>query len=360
MEANNWKIGYRKKGTLEGVVFIPKFLLKSHFQRSFLKDGRIKKDSQMPTLFFTNSEGELQTVDIKRVIKGYVQGKNGKIYKVKDLGKYTSDFKMTKGKLIKNSNPYERQYIQSISVTGKNHTVNEDSFVEATHPESQDIKLLVVADGMGGHEAGDLASQLVCEKIFKWFIEQDVNDLENSKWLYNNVAQMVKEVSTDIWVELNLKRELDSGSTLAMAVINSKHTITANVGDSRIGIIKDGNLEIISIDDSPLVDREKPLTPEEQDLLRVMPGNNYITQSMGDCVVNPHMYAIRNDEYSDIFLFSDGITDCMNYSTLNNIARNIDKATLFRFILEASYGEETPGAKGKAVDDETVVHYAKR
>lgn len=360
MEANNWKIGYRKKGTLEGVVFIPKFLLKSHFQRSFLKDGRIRKDSQMPTLFYTDGDGELQTVDIKRVIKGYVQGGNGKLYKVKDLGKYTSDFKMSKGKLIKSSNPYERQYIQAISVTGKNHTVNEDSFVDATHPDSQDIKLLVVADGMGGHEAGDLASKMVCEKIFKWFINQDVNNLENSKWLYNSIAKMIKEVSTDIWVELELKRHLDSGSTLALAIINSNHTITANVGDSRIGIIKDGNLEIISIDDSPLVKGDRPLTPTEQDLLRVMPGNNYITQSMGDCVVNPHMNAVRNSEYSDIFLFSDGITDCMNYNTLNNIARNIDKSTLFKFILEASYGEDVEGAKRKAVDDETVVHYARR
>ena len=361
MEANNWKIGYRKNGTLLDVVFVPKFLLKSHFQKNFINDGRIRKNVQPPTLFFIDEEGNLKTVDIVRTIKGYVQDNKGKIYKVKGLEKYTSEFKMTKGRLVKNQkNPYEKQFIQFISVTGKDHTVNEDSFVGVTHPESPDIKLLLVADGMGGHDAGEVASKMVADKIFEWFIVQDVKALENSTWVYNNIPKMIKNVSTSMWLELACKRNIESGSTLAMALVNSKHTIAANVGDSRIGIVREDGLKIVSIEDSPLTSGDRPLTPKEQDLLRVTPGNNYITQFMGMLGVQPHVHVMRNEEYSDIFLFSDGITDCMNYSTLNKIACNIDKNTLFKFILEASYGKDEPGAKGKAVDDETVVHYSKR
>ena len=361
MEINNWKVGYRKKGTLLDVIFIPKFLLKSHLQKSFKKDGKLRKDAPTPTLFYNDVDGVLQTVDFVRIINGYILSDDGKLYKVDGLESYTTDFKMSKGKLVKGTrNPYEKQYIQKISVTGKNHTVNEDSCVGATHPDSPEIKLLLVADGMGGHDVGKVASKMVAKKIFNWFVEQDVKDLENSKWLYTNMIEMIRGVSAEIWIELSVKKNLDSGSTLAMAIVNSNHTIIANVGDSRIGIIKDDSLKIISVDDSPLVSSNRPLTPDEQDFLRVMPGNNYITQCMGNCIVNPHISAVKNSEYTDIFLFSDGITDCMNYNTLNNIACNIDKNTLFRFIEEASFGIDVPGAKGKAVDDATVVHYSKR
>lgn len=361
MEANNWKVGYRKGGTLLDVTFIPKFLLKSYFQKNLTSDGRVGRNSQPPTLFFVDSENNLCTVDISRVIKGYVQGTNGKLYKVKGLDKYTSEFKLSKGKLVKGAkNPYEKQYIQTISVTGRDHVVNEDYCVGVTHPDSPDIKLLLVADGMGGYEAGDLASKMVAEQIFEWFIVQDVKNLENSTWLYNNIGKTIKKVSTSMWLEFACKRNIESGSTLAMAIVNSNHTIAVNVGDSRIGIVRDDGLKIISIEDSPLVSNERPLTPKEQDILRVTPGNNYITQFMGMLGVKPHIHVVRNNEYKDLFLFSDGITDCMNYNTLNSIACNIDKKTLFRFILEASYGEDVAGAKGKAVDDETIVHYSKR
>jgi len=81
---------------------------------------------------------------------------------------------------------------------------------------------------------------------------------------------------------------------------------------------------------------------------------------MGKRDINPHVSVFPNKDYTDLFIFSDGITDCMSYNTLNNIACNIDKETLLRFITEASYGENDSGIKGKATDDETVVHYSRR
>ena len=166
MEINNWKVGYRKKGTLLDVIFIPKFLLKSHLQKSFKKDGKLRKDAPTPTLFYNDVDGVLQTVDFVRIINGYILSDDGKLYKVDGLESYTTDFKMSKGKLVKGTrNPYEKQYIQKISVTGKNHTVNEDSCVGATHPDSPEIKLLLVADGMGGHDVGKVASKMVAKKM---------------------------------------------------------------------------------------------------------------------------------------------------------------------------------------------------
>ena len=229
-----------------------------------------------------------------------------------------------------------------------------------SHPNNPNLKLLVVADGMGGHDFGNLASKFLVNQLKNWFLNEKIANLNNTKFVYENLSTIIRHINDVMHREFAIKRGLNSGSTLALALINSTDTIIANVGDSRIGALMDGNLNIISIDDSPLVTNTRPPTPMEQDMIRVMPGNNFITQYMGNISVRPHLNVIKNSNYTDIFLFSDGITDCVNYNTLNQIARNVDKVTLFKFITAASYGQDDEGAKAKASDDETVVHYSKR
>ena len=360
MEVKDWKIA-STKSSFGHLTVVPNFLLRSFLEKNFDKNGRLKDGAERIYLLYQDDEGIYQRVHITRIIKGYVQAQDGKLYKLPGLAKFASKFNFFNGKLISSeSNPYEYQKIQYFSVTGKGHVVNEDCYLGVTHPNSPDIKLLLVADGMGGHDAGDKASSFLSRQILGWFVKQDVKALENSRWVYDNLSDVIRKISLDMFIEFAVKQKKDSGSTLAMAIVNSNHTIIANVGDSRIGVVRNGKLNIVSVDDSPLINSSKPPTPMEQDLMRIMPGHNYITQYVGEQIINPHVSAFRNSDYTDIFLFSDGITDCMNYSTLNNIACNIDKETLFSFIMEASYGEETEGAKRKATDDETVVHYSRR
>ena len=360
MEITNWHIA-STKSSLGNLNVLPLFWLKGFLEKNFDQNGHLKKGAEQPVLIYKDRNGIHQYVPIVRIVYSYVQSDDGKIYKLPGLAKYASKFRFFNGKLISSqSNPYEQQQIQYFSATGKGHIVNEDCYLGVTHPNSPDIKLLLVADGMGGHDAGDKASKFLARQMLGWFLDQDISNLENSKWVYEQLPDVIRNISWEMFVEFAVRRKLDSGSTLAMAIVNSNHTIIANVGDSRIGVVQNGKLNIVSIDDSPLIGTSKPPTPEEQDFMRTMPGHNYITQYVGDKIVNPHIRALKNSDYTDIFLFSDGITDCMNYSTLNHIACNIDKETLFRFITEASYGEETMGAKGKATDDETVVHYSRR
>lgn len=360
MEITNWHIASIKSSS-GSLNVLPLFFLKGFLEKNFDQYGKLKKGGEQPVLIYKDQQGIHQYIPIVRIVRGYVQSDDGKIYKLPGLAKYASKFQFFNGKLVtSDATPYEHQQIQYFSATGKGHVVNEDCYLGVMHPNSPNVKLLLVADGMGGHDAGDKASKFLARQILGWFIDQDVNDLENSKWVYETLPDIIRKTSWEMFVEFAVRRKLDSGSTLAMAIVNTNHTIMANVGDSRIGIVQNGKLNIVSIDDSPLIGTAKPPTPAEQDLMRTMPGHNYITQYVGDKTVNPHMRAIKNTDYTDLFLFSDGITDCMNYSTLNHIACNIDKETLFRFITEASYGEDTEGAKGKATDDETVVHYSRR
>jgi len=130
--------------------------------------------------------------------------------------------------------------LQTSSATdiGKIRENNEDSFLEFNVDNSNEkLLLLVVADGMGGHQAGEVASKTVVNSIEDYFKSQDSNleknaldSLKNSIVLAN---QNVIQASTD-------KEELRGmGSTCtAMLIINNK-TFLAHVGDSRAYLVRD-------------------------------------------------------------------------------------------------------------------------
>ena len=360
MKLKEWNIA-SSNPSANSFRVLPFHTLEKFLEANFDERGFLKSDEIRPVLVYQDEDGKYQYQPIKRIVSGYVQTEDSKLYKLKGLAKYTRKFKFLDARLVLNqSNPYEQQKIQCFSVTGKSHAVNEDSYLGITHPKNPELKLLVVADGMGGLEAGEVASRFLVDKLTAWFIREDPNNLDNLRYINDNLIDIIRSISVEMYQEFAIKKGIESGSTLAMAIINSSHTVIANVGDSRIGIVDDDGLRIVSIDDSPLVSNYRPPTPKEQDLMRVMPGNNCITRYMGALIVKPHIRTLENEDYKDIFLFSDGITDCMNYSTLNHIACNIDKETLLKFITEASYGPNDNGTKSKASDDETVVHYSKR
>ena len=360
MKIKDWQIAaFNEK--LKKTQILPMFFLRRFLNAMFDQNGFLRCDNIQPLLVFEDEKNICHYLPIKRIVSGYVQTTDLKLYCLPGLERYTKKFKFSDGKLvISHSTPYEQQKIQVFSVTGRTHIVNEDSYLGISHPNNPNLKLLVVADGMGGHDFGNLASKLLVNQLKNWFLNEKIANLNNTKFVYENLSTIIRHINDVMHREFAIKRGLNSGSTLALALINSTDTIIANVGDSRIGALMDGNLNIISIDDSPLVTNTRPPTPMEQDMIRVMPGNNFITQYMGNISVRPHLNVIKNSNYTDIFLFSDGITDCVNYNTLNQIARNVDKVTLFKFITAASYGQDDEGAKAKASDDETVVHYSKR
>lgn len=356
MEIKNWVLG-SVDYQIGKISVLSYFFMRQFLMRNFDRYGNLKEDNDSPALIYYDDSGVRQYIFIQKIFKSYVQDVDGKIYKLPGLERFTSNIRFSEEKImISNGEKYK---IQCFSTTGKIHTINEDSYLGIIHPNSNKIKLLVVADGMGGHELGNVASQFLIQKLSNWFMEQSIDNLEDYNWVYREIANLIIDISYDMFFEFRLKKKVKSGSTLALAIINSTHTIMVSVGDSRIGLVQNKKLNIISIDDSPFC-TDLPLTPIEQDAIRTIPGHNFITQYVGKREIIPHLYIAKNTDYTDLFLFSDGITDCVNYSTLNRIACNIEKETLFNFILEASFGEETEGAKRKATDDETVVHYARR
>jgi len=131
------------------------------------------------------------------------------------------------------------------SIIGNVRNDNQDYCKTFTN---NDIELMVLCDGMGGHEGGFIASSTAVNVIGKYFLDANINDvLKNSSLWFQNVLKISrKEMKKKA---NNNNRLLDMGTTLTAALIDKKkkEIVIFNVGDSRT-YIYDGILHQITVD----------------------------------------------------------------------------------------------------------------
>ncbi len=127
---------------------------------------------------------------------------------------------------------------QSAAITdvGKVRKLNEDSILDRS-----DAGLWVVADGMGGHSAGDLASQLIVNSLAR--LETDV-DLAT---LVEQVEQTVQDVNDRLFAVANAHNQT-SGSTVVLLLTSGSHAVVMWAGDSRCYRLRHGQLSQVSTD----------------------------------------------------------------------------------------------------------------
>jgi len=132
------------------------------------------------------------------------------------------------------------------SHTGKQRQNNEDRFAVRSYrlgKNEQPVLLAVVADGIGGHQAGEVAAQLTVETLlntFKGFEGGDPLPLLGEAIV--EASQVVAEAASES------SERSGMGSTIAIAVMIGSSLYTSTVGDSRIYLIRSGQLRQISID----------------------------------------------------------------------------------------------------------------
>jgi protein phosphatase len=193
---------------------------------------------------------------------------------------------------------------------------NEDAFVYRTikhNPEQFDIQsygcLFSVADGMGGHFAGEIASRIACQYILDYYkIENltDDNTWEKLKHLYFKINEYVLRQS------LNTPDFHGMGTTLSTLIIRKNKAWVAHVGDSRIYLIRDGIIDQVSYDHTEvqrMIDQGL-FTKEEAMKCSV---RNVLTQAIGvDNRLSVFTWA-ETIQSGDLFLLcSDGLYDMIS------------------------------------------------
>ena len=214
---------------------------------------------------------------------------------------------------------------------GKYRDCNEDTITYIRHPKNKKIKLLAVADGMGGKAFGDIASSFTIERVSKWFLNKDVKTLNNNDKVISLVKRLIKSINT------NLIKKYGTdvmGTTLTLAIINKKSTIVFNIGDSRCYIYKNKKLIQITEDDSDVWLYYKVMGVKK-DNLRYVASSNVINACIGInkklCVVT--VDKIDND-YDGILLFSDGVTDIVTDKKILKIIKRSKKEEILDNIIK--------------------------
>lgn len=212
---------------------------------------------------------------------------------------------------------------------------NEDSTLALSHPKNKNIKLLIVADGMGGKEDGDIASNYIVTKLAYWFQEKDIKTLNNTEKTLKLLERYIKILNTNLIKKFGINH---LGTTLSLALINRNNTIIINVGDSRIYKYKDMNLQQITEDDSDVWDYYK-FGGVDKDDLRYFSNSSLITACIGLhkelCKISSKI--ISND-YDILLLLTDGVTDLITDKKLKQLIKKTPKKDLLdKIIYEAVY-----------------------
>jgi PPM family protein phosphatase len=200
---------------------------------------------------------------------------------------------------------------------------NEDSFV-------LDPPLFAVADGMGGAQAGEVASRLAAAAFREY---HDADRLEPAE----RVEAIIKEANRRIYERARTDAEVSGmGTTVTAAILTNGRVSIGHVGDSRAYRVREGELERLTEDHSLVADlmRSGRLTPEEAD---AHPQRSVITRALGtDADVDVDTVTV-DVEPGDLFLLcSDGLTTMVpeddilrivqDAGTLDEIARTLVRA----------------------------------
>lgn len=194
--------------------------------------------------------------------------------------------------------------------TGRVRAHNEDFFSCMDLPDGS---LFVVADGMGGHDAGEVASRLAVEAV-----SREVRDHAERKAPEELLEQAVRKANADVLREANGKGS-NMGTTLTLALVLRDSAYVANVGDSRTYWIENGSIKRITTDHSlveKLVSLGK-LGPEEA---RKHPKSNVLYRTIGSEGLLPvDTFRVPLRKGGSLLLCSDGLWGEVADETIHQI-----------------------------------------
>ena len=204
--------------------------------------------------------------------------------------------------------------VESAGITdvGKKRQGNEDAlfFDDA-------LKLYVVADGMGGHRAGEIASTLVVDTISKYIRQasnngDDVSKFASDKTLSHKANMLLSGIhlSNQVVHKASLQNEefRGMGSTVSAVYFTSGTLIAANVGDSPIYLIRDGQIKLLSKPHTVLAEQQA-LNPANAKKLG-MEFRHVLTRAMGtEDSVKVDIYEIQCFKDDILVISSDGLSD---------------------------------------------------
>ncbi len=191
---------------------------------------------------------------------------------------------------------------------GRERQKNEDCYLIISNNEN--IRLFAVADGMGGHKGGEVASSLAMEFVKDYFYNNREQLSEaSSESIKKYFTEMFRKANEKIWEEAFYNKHLNGmGTTLTVALLIANHLVIGHIGDSRAYLISKAGMWQLTEDHSyvqKLVNENHLEAGEEEN----HPQRNVLTRALGtDRVVDVDIYFYTVEESDNILLCTDGLT----------------------------------------------------
>ena len=208
----------------------------------------------------------------------------------------------------------KRMKIEAWSATDKGlrRDSNQDSFIA-----NLDLGLFIVADGMGGHSGGEVASSLAVETCREIMTEPDAakrSPREILQKAYEEASHRIYDKAANENPEL-----VGMGTTMVMAYIRKNYLYIANVGDSRCYLYRKPYLWQVTEDHS-LINEQVRAGVLSEDTASSLVGRNVITRSVGyEREVNPDIFEREIIAGETFLLCSDGLSSLVEDEKISEI-----------------------------------------
>ena len=224
--------------------------------------------------------------------------------------------------------------------------INEDSY-RILPGSSQSSCVFIIADGMGGHNCGEVASRMAVDHLSESIANEGVGNSSTDD-VGTELRKFFEETNRAVFDKSLERPEVNGmGTTLTAAVVNGKTITVAHVGDSRLYLIRNGKMLQLTEDHSYIGELVKngSLTREEAEH---HPGKNIITRAIGSSPDLEVDTLTREIEKKDIFLLcTDGLTNMLEEDEIYDV--------IVRYEPEKACSELIETAKTKGGEDNITV-----
>lgn len=204
---------------------------------------------------------------------------------------------------------------------GKVREMNQDYYYISN--ESDELKIFILADGMGGYKGGEIASELATISA-KSYIESNFNQIEHTKEEIMKLVKSAAEYANMIVYEKSREnKELEGmGTTLEIVVVYENRAYIGHVGDSRIYRIRDKFMRRLTNDHSYVqkLVKDGKITKEEAEQ---HPKKNMLMKALGCTAFLEPDVAVKGFQKNDILVMcSDGLTNMVSDEEIYKVVKD--------------------------------------
>ena len=205
---------------------------------------------------------------------------------------------------------------------GKAREMNQDSYY-ISDLEKDEIKLYILADGMGGYKGGEIASSLAVANTKNYIINNFKKTKKDRESVLNLLKNAIEYANMSVYEKAKVSEELhDMGTTLDVCLIYNNKVFIGHVGDSRVYRIRKNIIRKLTTDHSYVekLVKEGTITKEEA---YNHPKKNMLMKALGcNSLVEPDVICKGFLKDDILLMCSDGLTNMLRDNEIYNLLLN--------------------------------------